>query len=311
MASLKTCCASFGVFLFNLFLIICTLPAALLAKASVLSSKCKPLHDRSLRRRAVFVMACLGWRLALVLSCWVRINVQGLREFRRSLRNANRPVIVVANHTSFLDTIVLVTCFPLGAVWKVRMFISSHLMKMPVLGSINIAMGHLAVPFKASADSDSFELDKELMAERMKQYEDYVRKGGFAGWYPEGRINPGDSLELQQFRAGGFSVAVNIDVEVWTVAFLGNGVCWPKSSPVGGFPGRIGIRIERLCESSLKEFCRDANGGAIGSRDASIKIANEAQRRIQSSLNSMADEGYISGFSKKSSEAEPLLKAEK
>ena len=38
------------------------------------------------------------------------------------------------------------------------MFVSSHIFKMPMLGTIAYAMGHFAVPFKNTADPNCMEL---------------------------------------------------------------------------------------------------------------------------------------------------------
>ena len=72
------------------------------------------------------------------------------------------------------------------------------------------------------------------------------------GWFPEGRINPGDPHVVERFRAGGMwgglskmtptckspsttvlelsvpvavrSLAVHVDAEVWVISFVGNAV---------------------------------------------------------------------------------------
>ena len=50
----------------------------------------------------------------------------------------------------------------LFCVWR-----RNHLFKIPALGTIIKTMGHLAVPFKPSAENpNSMEIDRELMAER-------------------------------------------------------------------------------------------------------------------------------------------------
>jgi len=168
------------------------------------------------------------------------------------------------------------------------MFVSSHLFKMPILSSIVTCMRHLAVPFKASADSDSFELDRELMAKRQEELEDHVRAGNIAGWFPEGRMNPGDEAEVGMFRAGGFAMAARVDVEIWCVAFRGNATCWPRKSAVGGMPASVGVEIFKLCDSSFDYLAAAPGGRLAGEREKTIFLANSARERIQAGVDQLA-----------------------
>mmetsp|Transcript_48113 Transcript_48113/g.148506 ORF Transcript_48113/g.148506 Transcript_48113/m.148506 type:complete len:190 (-) Transcript_48113:169-738(-) len=166
------------------------------------------------------------------------------------------------------------------------MFVSSHLLKMPLLGTIVEAMGHLAVPFK-SGENGKFEVDKERMAERMREFEEHVAAGGLAGWYPEGTMNRGNTEEVQLFRAGGFALAVHLDVEVWCVAFHGNAVCWPAAAAVGGRPARIGVKISNLCDSS-RTLISDGDVNSNDERAACLHLSNTTHARIQRDLSELA-----------------------
>lgn len=284
------CLEGIAVFFFNLILVLCTLPIYLLAKASNLAATCKPYRAHSCRRRTVLAMTCLAWRLVLILCCWVRTEIDGLDEFRSTCGTTGRSAVLVANHTSFLDTILLVTFMPLAKIVKVKMFVSSHLMKMPFLGPITVAMGHLAVPFKAKSAEGTFELDKDLMAVRQKELEEHVAAGGIAGWYPEGTINRDDTREVKTFRAGGFALAAHLDVEIWCVAFQGNAICWPGSASLGGRPARIGAKIFKLCDSS-HSFIAAGNVNPSDEREASIRLANCAHDQTQSHVSQLVEIG--------------------
>jgi len=282
--------AGAAVLLFNFLLVLCTVPSYLLAKFAVLSARVKPLHADSCRRRAVLVSTCLAWRFALLCCCWIRVKVEGLPTFQSAIGKSGRSPVVVANHASFMDTILLVTFMPLSQIGKTKMFVSSHLLSMPLLGTIVAAMGHLAVPFKSTA-AGKFEVDRERMAERMQELEAHVKEGGVAGWYPEGTMNRADPREIQAFRAGGFALAVHLDVEVWCVAFQGNAVCWPASAPVGGRPARIGVDISQLCKSSHAHIA-DGNVDLSEERAACILLATAAQERVQQRVTELVDGGY-------------------
>merc|ERR1711933_182265 len=117
--------------------------------------------------------------------------------------SSKRPVLIIANYTSFLDTLLMVSMMPLSQIVKIKMFVSGHLLKIPCLRTIIRAAGHVVVPYKGGADASGFELDKELMATRQLELQDHVKGGGVGGWFPEGRLNPGDVTVVGQFRAGG------------------------------------------------------------------------------------------------------------
>jgi len=280
-----------GVVLFNVLLVVATLPAYVIAKVGVMLTACKPFRGNSCRRRAVLVATCLAWRVVLSCCCWVRVHAEGIRSLRRELGASGRPAVIVANHASFMDTILIVTMLPLAKIARIRMLVSAHLLKMPFLGTIVQAMGHQAVPFKSGGVDGGFEIDKELMAVRQRELEEHVAQGGMAGWYPEGTMNRGDGREVGTFRAGGFALAVHLDLEVWCVAFQGNAACWPRTAAVGGRPSRIGVRIFRLCESS-HAFITQAGISLEDERAASIHVANSAHRGIQSLVDELAAAGY-------------------
>eukprot|EP00747_Dinoflagellata_sp_TGD_P213290 gnl/TRDRNA2_/TRDRNA2_86266_c0_seq1.p1 gnl/TRDRNA2_/TRDRNA2_86266_c0~~gnl/TRDRNA2_/TRDRNA2_86266_c0_seq1.p1 ORF type:complete len:305 (-),score=73.11 gnl/TRDRNA2_/TRDRNA2_86266_c0_seq1:70-984(-) len=238
----------------------------------------------------VIKMTCITWRMALAVCFWVQVRVDGLEDFRAAMKaKSGKPRIVIANHTSFLDTILCVILMPLAEVGQTRIFASATLLKMPVVGGLIKAMGHMTVPFKASAESKDFTIDKEAMAVEMQKLEDHVREGGVAAWYPEGTMNRTDSTQVQTFRAGGFTMATKVDCEIWCIAYVGNSVCWPPKAPIGGFASHIGIKIFRLCESS-KTFLGDTGD----EREQCLKIANTAHDEFQKKMDALVAEGWVS-----------------
>eukprot|EP00416_Gambierdiscus_australes_P024019 CAMPEP_0171074246 /NCGR_PEP_ID=MMETSP0766_2-20121228/12014_1 /TAXON_ID=439317 /ORGANISM="Gambierdiscus australes, Strain CAWD 149" /LENGTH=286 /DNA_ID=CAMNT_0011531015 /DNA_START=53 /DNA_END=913 /DNA_ORIENTATION=+ len=276
-----------GIFGFNFLLVSFTLPAFLVAKVCLACTYFRPFQMGSLRQQIVLVCTCLMWRTVMFCSCWVQTNVEGLSEFRSTLGASGRPAVIVANHGSFMDTILIVCFMPLAGIAKIKMLISSHLHKMPIIGTIAQGMGHMTVPFKASGADGSFELDKEKMAERQREMELHVASGGLAGWFPEGTMNRGDPREIGIFRAGGFVLAVHVDVEVWCVAFHGNTACWPRTAAVGGRPSKIDVKICKLCDSSWA-YVREGKVDLGDERAASMHLANGAHAEVQKAITEIA-----------------------
>jgi len=302
MGSLET----MGVVLFNVFLILFTLPAYLIAKMFIVTATCMPMGADSWRSRVVLVCTCIAWRTLLWISCWVRIDYEGLREIRSTLGSSGRPAVIVANHSSFLDSILLGSMLSLSKVAHLKMLVSSHIFKMPCLGTICQAMGFVCVPFKHGG-SGTFETDKELMAVSQRQLEDHLFEGNVAMWFPEGTMNRINVQDVQKFRAGGFTLAVNKDLEIWCVALQGPSVCWPAKSSVGGKASKVGVRIFRLCESSQSWL--KAQGMDITDHNAcAICLANSTHDQIQEHVNQLVTDGF--GVRQRGTGVtEPLLKA--
>lgn len=297
-----------GVVLFNLVLVLASLPPFFLASVVLLSEKISPMAVDSWRRRIVYVTTDFCWRLPFLTSCcWVRIHKRGVKDFQIAIKTAakrhGRPVIFVANHQSFLDTLLLLSLMPLSTVWKVRMMVSEHLLKIPAIGTITAAMGHFSVSFK---NNTGVSTDKEQVAVSMKKMEDYVTSGGYAAWYPEGKMAFGPNFhELSQYRAGGFRLCCKQDVEIWCCAITGNYHCWSRYASVGGKPSKLGLSFFRLCESS-KDMLKVVQGDI----DAGSKLlANAAQELTQKEVNSLIEAGHVgpTRASKKANAREPLL----
>jgi len=202
--------------------------------------------------------------------------------------SSGRSCLIVGNHTSFMDTLVAVVANPLRNVGSVRMMVGNHLFRMPFLGTIVKAMGHESVPFKQDEATQKWTLDKEEMAARMKDLEAHVDRGGHLAWFPEGALNLGDPHKVGMFRAGGFVIPVHIDVEIWIMAAVGNSVCWPPSSTVGGRPATMALKMFRLCESShdfLSKLPDDE-------KERSVFLANTAHDRVQKFVDEFVAEGF-------------------
>jgi 1-acyl-sn-glycerol-3-phosphate acyltransferase len=237
------------------------------------------------------VLTALAWRCVFACSFWIREEIDGLQELRTELKASNTGAVIIANHLSFLDTILLVALMPVTEISRVKMFVSSHLLKIPLLSTIVKAMGHLVVPFKSAAEG-KFEVDKDLMAERQAMLETHVKAGGIAGWFPEGAMNPGENaLEVAQFRAGGFSLAVNVDVPIWCVALVGNDRCWPRRAALGGRPSRIGVKVFKLCDHSTELAAK----GGDSQRDQQVYLADLAHQKIQEAVDELSANGCCPG----------------
>jgi len=252
---------------------------------------CQKAYNTSLSR-LLLRLTGFCWRAALLCCCWIRFEELDLQDAdtdsaKERIGSSGRPVVVVSNHTSFMDVLFLTSQFPLSPLGKVKMFVSGHVFKMPVFGRLTTGMGHLAVPFKSNS-TGAFELDKELLAQRQELMEEFLHEGGIPAWFPEGTVNRVNPYELATFRAGGFKLAVENDVEIWCIVHCGNATCWPPSAPVGGRPARIGYTITRMCRSS-HEFLDEH---ARHEESKTVYLANYTKGHVQTLLDKLRKEGF-------------------
>ncbi len=112
-----------------------------------------------------------------------------------------RSAVVVANHRSYLDPILLISLFP-----KQKTIVKGIFFKVPVMRWVMKFGGY--IPFVRQGTGS------DLMAEGIHGMPDFLRKGGVLFVFPEGRRSR--TGELGAFQKGAFSIAAtcNAPVEV-------------------------------------------------------------------------------------------------
>lgn len=280
-----------GVFGFGIAIVITNLIPFLVAKIGVCIVGKGKFCGFMYRTINIF------WWLTLKLCCWVQVRHDGVRECRKGINaSAGKPRIILINHVSFLDSLLVIGSLPFREIASTKTLAAAHLAKMPVIGAISMACGHLFVPFKSKALSDDMGVDKDKVAEVQQAMEVHVAAGNVGAWYPEGKLNLGDQSQLQTFRAGGFALPAKVDCEIWCIAHVGNGVCWPAKATLGGKPCRIKVKYFRLCESSkaLADTMPAPPAGEDPLRARSIFLAQRAQAAMQSEIDAIVSEGWAS-----------------
>jgi acyl carrier protein len=138
-------------------------------------------------------------RLALTLA-GCRLRVSGVERFRGAA-----PAVLVANHSSYLDTVVLLAALP----DDVRFVAKRELLRTPIVGTVIRKVGHLTVE---RADLSQSVADAEVVSATL-------RRGVSLLVFPEGtfRRAPG----LLPFRLGAFKAAVEGGRPVVPVAVRG------------------------------------------------------------------------------------------
>lgn len=247
------------------------------------------------------------WRVCLFFSPWVGINMvfndetnKGFEALERCMSNFDKtkekPVFLLGNHTSFLDTILTVTCLPSSVIARLRTYQNAALLKKPLLSSICWGCHHFPVYFK-SAEDGKFTLDREKFAVVDKRVNSHLKTGGMLAFFPEGQINE-KPRELLPFRYGGMKKALLNDACLFFLVTKGNATVWPRSAPIGGFPGQVKWTLkcfaEDGCQQLVKEVKKDkkklAEIGCEKDTEDHIILANYCRAGMQEVVNDLYDE---------------------
>lgn len=119
------------------------------------------------------------WCYSLLTFAGAKIKISGTKPPKTSLRNT----IVVANHISWLDTVVLLHLYSMRFIGKIEM------LKWPFLRGIIKAGDTIFIDRK----------NKRVLPNLNRQVADILRSGATIGLYPEG--TSGDGKEISPFKA--------------------------------------------------------------------------------------------------------------
>jgi 1-acyl-sn-glycerol-3-phosphate acyltransferase len=128
-----------------------------------------------------------------------RISIRGLDEMKKFLASrGGRPVILAANHQSYLDPPAIGMVFPT----PLRFIAWDGLFRIPLLGAMIRALG--AVPVSQENKNAAAGLLRDVMG--------FVRDGYSVLIFPEGQRTPDG--RLQPFEGGVALIALKMDVPV-------------------------------------------------------------------------------------------------
>mmetsp|Transcript_124993 Transcript_124993/g.266800 ORF Transcript_124993/g.266800 Transcript_124993/m.266800 type:complete len:326 (-) Transcript_124993:101-1078(-) len=241
------------------------------------------------RGRLLAWMLSSAWRCAFVFSsCWLRVESSGTAPLKGAGR-AGRPVFAVSNHASFLDFPVICAYLPWNLTGDMKTLMASGHLRLPLLGRLAHAVGHMPVPFRNSHTRGDFSVDKEKMAEIMERVDAHVASGGHIGLFPEGDLNK-DWKTLKRFRAGGLEIAIRHDMEVWGWVIAGTADSWPVGEMLGGSPARVTMSAE-LLYSSASEAGKRLAGPDSDLRAQAEAMAEDMRATMQRMMDSLVEDG--------------------
>ena len=249
------CAGALGQAWFGLLLTLALLVAALLCKAMMLAQLCTSLRDCTRERWAIAITQA-AFRFVLLGCPWVRVQAEGEAHWGRLGASDERPVFLLANHTSFLDTVLAVAKIPRHIAIRTRMYTSQHLLGLPLLGTCIKAMGHFPVPYVHSEEG-KFAVDAEAMQQTEASVDAHLAAGGDAilSFFPEGQLNKRPA-QLLPFRYGGIRRALEHDARIWHLTTCGCEVVWPRWAAVGGIPGTVRFGLEAVAPDGCQALAQ-------------------------------------------------------
>jgi 1-acyl-sn-glycerol-3-phosphate acyltransferase len=134
-------------------------------------------------------------------------------EGRQHLINTN-PLVMVANHASYLDSVVLMAALPEGYLFVAK----QELIHSPIIRTFIKKVGHITV--------DRMDLSRSVSD--TQRIEETLRGGFSVLIFPEGTFTR--ATGLRPFKLGAFKVAVETSRPVCPIAIRGTRqILWPDS----------------------------------------------------------------------------------
>lgn len=245
-----------------------------------------------------------AWRTSLAFAPWIRFDadpdydaqwksiLDAMKKYEEEdvkLGRPRRPLFILANHTSFLDTILGVAKMPANALWRCRTYMSAHLFRMPVLSTVCTSIGHFPVHYKSGEDG-AFKVDVEKMELVEKEVNKHIESGGWLCFFPEGQMNKSPETILP-FRFGGMKRALQTDARLVSLVFRGNPKVWPRKAAVGGYPGKVRFSMIPFASNGARDFvtqCRDEGVAEDAEFEDHVLLSRRAQDIMQKQYDALA-----------------------
>lgn len=201
------------------------------------------------RRLALHLYSC-GWgSLYVVANPMWRLRVEG-----RERLPWRGPAVLVANHLSLLDILVLYALFrPFKWVSKAELF------RVPIVGWNMVINDYVRV----------WRGDPESVRKMLDHCRRHLARGSPVLMFPEGtRSRDG---KLQRFKDGAFRLALDVGCPVYPIAISGTYEALPKTGLLRLRPMRARVRVldpispaDHPSVAALREAARDAIARTIG-----------------------------------------------
>ena len=249
-----------------------------------------PIKDIRTKQQYCIIIANWCFYMVFVLTPWIKINNFQKHpiwdEMRQDIKN-NKGVMICLNHTSFLDAIIFAGYCPTDIIIHVRTLLKYSLTQIPLFGFVCNMCGHFPVHFK-STQTGNFSTDKDAMNKVMQKVNDHIYNSkynkeyqpkdkslgnGSIVFFPEGQIGKIPS-SIQSLRRGSFKMALDNNMNIYTMIMVGNQDSWPRKASIGGLPATINIGLDRV---------------QVNTEDDYIKVSESTRDVMQNLYNKLSN----------------------
>lgn len=198
---------------------------------------------------------------------------------------SGRPIMLIGNHVSFLDTLFVSSRMPMKASFRMKTYMKEALLKLPVLGALSRNCGHFVVPY---VKDDSFSVNHDKMDLVDDEVGAWVSAGGWQCFFPEGQLNKTPD-QMQSIRHGGMKRAIKYDAIIISMVYHGHETVWPIKAAVGGFPGKVQWSLKEMAPEGTKAFMKKLMEDGRPSSDKSDYevLAEYVQKFFQSQYDEL------------------------
>lgn len=178
-----------------------------------LSSKTFPLAYKGIRLWANLIIYGTGFRLEVD---------------RNKQLDKNHPYVFISNHTSILDIMIMAAIHPHHPIIFVG---KAELAKLPIFGFI---YRKICITVNRS--------DNKSRTRVFKLAKEKIKQGNSIVIFPEGGIPTDETLTLDEFKDGAFSISISTQMPVVLYATKGLKEMFPWSW-TRGYPGTIKVKL--------------------------------------------------------------------
>lgn len=159
--------------------------------------------------RWMHLYAAIPWAKSILWVCGIKVRVTGLQNVE-----SDEPRIYMSNHQSYFDIFALLAYLPVAF----KFIMKRELMRIPILGFAMRRVGYIGI------DRDN----PRNAVKSMNQAADKIRRGISMVMFPEGTRSTDGSI--QEFKRGGFNLALKSGADVVPVAIRDSHRIVPKGS---------------------------------------------------------------------------------
>ena len=205
------------------------------------------------REKLVHFWAARPWARGILKACGIRVKIDGVERVDPSLAR-----IYMCNHESYLDIFGLLSYLSVDF----KFLLKQELMRIPILGTAMKLAGYIPIDRK----------DPRRAVKSIQSAVEKIRNGSSILIFPEGtRTEDGN---LQDFKTGGFNLALRAQCDIFPVAIIGARRLLPK----GSFRPRKGSFTIRF-------------GRPIPTSGYTRKNLEELVAKVREAISAMLDQG--------------------